>query len=166
MNWVDILVIIVLVFSFIGGLRQGAVNNLSNLIATIIGIPAAGLTYRWLAGLLSSLPGVNWENFLGFYVTFGIIFAVIFLILHPLRKSIGAAWNAGFLFRFFGGILLMLSSMIGFVVLALVIGAYPIFDWLERWLGSSVVIDSLVRSFGFVGLMLPEVFRRAVTIAR
>jgi uncharacterized membrane protein required for colicin V production len=165
MNWVDILVIIVLVVSFIVGLRQGAANNLTNLIATIIAIPVTGLTYRWLAGLLSALPGVNWENFLGFYVTFGVVFAVVFLILHPLRKSLSATWNAGFLFRFFGGIILMLSCMVGFVALALVIGAYPIFDWLDRWLDSSVVIESLVRGFGFVGLMLPGVFRRAATMA-
>jgi uncharacterized membrane protein required for colicin V production len=164
MNWVDILIIIVLVISFIGGLKQGAVRNLSSFIATIISIPVAGLTYRWLAGLLSFLPGVNWENFLGFYITYGVIFAIIFLILHPLRKIVGAAWNAGFLFRLFGGIFGIVSAMIGFVVLTLVVGAFPIFDWLERWLSSSEVLASLVSSFGFVRLMLPEVFRRAVTM--
>jgi uncharacterized membrane protein required for colicin V production len=159
MNWVDILVIIVLVASFIGGLKQGAVRNLSSLIATLISIPVAGLTYRWLSGLLSFLPGANWENFLGFYITFGVIYAIIYLVLHPLRKLVGAAWSQGFLFRLFGGVFLMVSCMIGFVVLTLVVGAFPIFDWLERWLSSSEVLASLVRSFGFIRLMLPDVFR-------
>lgn len=163
MNWVDILVIIVLVGSFIGGLKQGVVNALSSLIATIISIPVTGLTYRWLAGVLSFLSGSNWENFLGFYITFGIVYAVIYLALHPLRKSLGATWSQGFLFRLFGGVCLLVSFMIGFVVLTLVVGAYPIFDWLERWLNSSEVLASFVRSFGFIRLMLPEIFRHAVT---
>ncbi len=164
MNWVDILVLIVLVASFIGGLKRGANNSLSSLIGTIISIPLAGLAYRWLAGLLSFLPGTNWENFLGFYITFGVIFAIVYLILHALRKKLESVWSQGFIFRLFGAILLMVSFMVGFVVLVLVVGAFPIFDWLDRWLRSSEVLASLVRSFGFVRLMLPEVSRRAATM--
>jgi uncharacterized membrane protein required for colicin V production len=164
MGWFDILVIIVLAASFIGGLWRGAARNLSSLIATIIGVPLAGLAYRWLAGLLSFLPGANWENFLGFYITYGVIFAAVFLILHPLRKKLGETWSAGFLYRLFGGVFGLVSAMIGFVVLALVIGAFPIFGWLERWLSGSEVVTSLVRGFGFIGLMLPQVFRRATTM--
>jgi uncharacterized membrane protein required for colicin V production len=163
MNWVDIVVIILLILAFFGGLREGAIRQLFSLLAIVIAIPLAGLTYRWLASLLSFLPGTNWENFLGFYIAITIIFGILFLIFWLPRKFAGALWNKGILFRLGGGILGILAGIIGMVLFTLVVQAYPIFDWLERWVTSSSVLASFVDVFGFVGAMLPELFRRAVT---
>jgi uncharacterized membrane protein required for colicin V production len=164
MNWVDIIVIILLVLGFTGGMKEGAVRAFASLIAVVISIPLAGLSYRLIASLLSFLPGENWENFLGFFISLGIITAILHLIFFLPKKLIGAVWNKGILLRILGGGFNLLGGMIGMVAFSLVVQAYPIFDWLERWVVSSGVLSRLVDGFGFVELMLPEAFHRITTI--
>jgi uncharacterized membrane protein required for colicin V production len=164
MNWVDIVVVILLVLGFIGGMKEGAVRAFASLIAVIISIPLAGLSYRLIASLLSFLPGENWENFIGFFIAIGIITAILHLIFFLPRKLIGAVWNKGILLRLLGGAFNVLGGMIGMVVFVLVLRTYPIFDWLVRWVGSSGVLGTLVGRFGFVESMLPGIFHRVATI--
>jgi uncharacterized membrane protein required for colicin V production len=164
MNWVDIVVVILLVLSFIGGMKEGAVRAFASLIAVIISIPLAGLAYRLIGSLLSFLPGENWENFIGFFIAMGIITAILHLIFFLPRKLIGAAWNKGILLRLLGGVFNLLGGMIGMVVFVLVVRAYPIFDWLARWVSSSGVLSTLVDGFGFVESMLPGIFHQMTTI--
>ena len=163
MNWVDIVVIIILVLAFIGGLKDGAVKSLFSLVALIIAIPLTGISYRLIAAILSFLPGTNWENFLGFFITMGIIIAILQLVSLIPRKFIHAIWKKGCLFRLLGGFLNAFGTSIGMVVFTLVVVAYPIFDWLERWVISSGILMWLAESYGFVPAMLPEVFRQVVT---
>jgi uncharacterized membrane protein required for colicin V production len=163
MTWVDIIVVILLVLSFLGGLKEGAVRNFSSLLAIVIAIPLAGLAYRLIAGLLSFLPGTNWENFLGFYITLGIIYVIIYFIFFLPRKLVGAVWKKGILFRLLGGVLSLLGAIIWLVLFTLVVQAFPIFDWLDRWVSNSAILTAFVDTFGFVRAMLPEIFRRVVT---
>jgi uncharacterized membrane protein required for colicin V production len=164
MSWIiDIFVIIILILSFIGGLKDGAVKSFFSLLALIIAIPLAGLSYRLLATLLSFLPGINWENFIGFFITFGIIIAILHLIFLLPRKIIQKIWKKGCLFRLLGGFLNTFGAGIGMVVFTLLLRAYPIFDWLERWVSSSGVLMWLVKALGFVQSMLPELFQQVIT---
>jgi uncharacterized membrane protein required for colicin V production len=164
MNWIDIVVVILLVLGFIGGTTEGAVRAFASLIAVIISIPLAGLCYRLIASLLSFLPGENWENFIGFFIALGIITAILHLIFLLPKKLIGAVWNKGILLRLLGGVFNVLGGMIGMVVFTLVVQTYPIFDWLARWVSSSGALSTLVDAFGFVQGLLPEVFHRVTTI--
>ena len=163
MHWFDIIVIIILVLSFLGGLKEGAVKTFFSLVALIIAIPLAGLSYHLIATLLSFLPGTNWENFFGFFITMAIISVILHFIFFLPRKIIQKIWKKGMLFRLLGGALNILGAIIGMVVFTLVLLAYPIFDWLERWVSSSGILASLVDAFGFVQSMLPEVFRQVIT---
>ena len=164
MNWVDIVVIIILALSFVGGLKEGAVKSFFSLIALIIAIPLTGVSYRLIATILSFLPGTNWENFFGFCITMAIISVILHFIFLLPRKFIQKIWKKGCLFRLLGGILNAFGASIGMVVLALVLRAYPIFDWLERWASSSGILMWLVDKYGFVQAMLPEVFQKAAII--
>lgn len=157
MNWVDIVVIIILILSFVGGAKDGAVKSFSSLVALVIAIPVTGRFYHFIAGFLSFLPGTDWENFLGFFITMGIISAILQLIFLLPRKLIQAIWRKGILFRLLGGVLNLLGATIGMTVFVLVLNAYPIFDWLERWVSGSGVLISFVVIFGFVQAMLPQV---------
>jgi uncharacterized membrane protein required for colicin V production len=158
-NWVDIIVIILLILSFLGGMKEGAVKTASSLVAMLIAIPLAGLSYRLIASLLSFLPGDNWENFLGFFITMGIITVILHLIFLLPGKIIGAIWKKGVFFRVLGGALNLIGTMIGMAVFTLIVQAYPIFDWLERWVSSSSVLSALVDAFGFIQIMLPAAFK-------
>ena len=164
MSWlISIIVLIILVISFLGGMKEGAVKNFFSLLALIIVIPLTGLSYHLIAIILAFLPGINWENFLGFFITFGIISVILYFIFLLPRKITQKIWKKGILFRLLGGALNLIGTIIGMTVFVLVLRAFPIFDWLERWVSNSGVLMSLVEAFGFVQAMLPEVFRQVVT---
>ena len=92
MIWVNILAVLVLFFSFIGGVKEGAVKNFFSLIALIIAIPLTGVSYRILATHLSFLPGENWQNFVGFLVTLVLISIILYFALLLPRKFTEIIW--------------------------------------------------------------------------
>ena len=164
MIWVNIIAILILILSFFGGLREGAVKQFFNLVILIIAIPLAGLSYRLIAIILSFLPGENWENFIGFFIALALISVILhFIVLLP-RRIVQKVWRRGLFFRLLGGVLNTINASIGMVVFTLVLLVYPIFDWLERWVAGSGVLASLVDVFRFVQAMLPEVFQSAATM--
>ena len=164
MNWVDIVVIIILILSFLGGMKEGAVKNFFSLVALIIAILLARFSYSLIANLLSFLPGTNWENFFGFFITMGIISVILQLIFLLPRKIIQKIWKKGILFRLLGGVLNIFGASIGMVVFMLVLRAYPIFDWLERFVSDSAILMWLAENIGFVPAMLPEAFQNVTPL--
>jgi len=164
MIWVDILAVIILVLSFFGGLKEGAVKQSFSLVVLIIAIPLAGLSYRLIAIILSFLPGENWENFIGFFIALVLISVILhFIVLLP-RKITRKLWRKGTLFRLLGGALNIVGASIFLVVFVLAVGAYPVFGWLERAVTNSSVLVWLVEHLSFVPAMLPEVFQDAATL--
>jgi len=164
MIWVNIIAVIILILSFFGGFREGAVKQFFNLVALIIAIPLAGFSYHLLAVLLSFLPGENWENFIGFFIALALISVILHFIALLPRRLVQKIWRRGLFFRLIGGALSLVNASIGMVVFTLVLLAYPIFNWLERAVANSGVLASLVEIFGFVQAMLPEVFQNAATL--
>ena len=161
---VNIIAAIILFFSLIGGLKEGAVKNFFSLMALIIAIPLAGLSYRLIATILAFLPGTNWENFLGFFITIGLISAIFHLIFLLPRKITQAIWRRGTFFRLLGGALNILNASIGMVVFTLTLGAYPIIDWLAQAVTNAIVPAWLVEHLSFIQTMLPEIFRDAANM--
>ena len=163
MNIVDIIVILVLVFSCIGGFFQGAVRSLFSLLTLLIAIPLTGICYHLMAGVFAFLPGMNWDNFVGFFVTIAlisIILQLIFLLLRPLTRR--ALMNKHLLSRLIGTVLNLVNSATGMVVFALVVQAYPVTVWLERAVTDSGILTWLVMRLGFVSLMLPQLAHEAI----
>ena len=164
MIWVSIIAVLILIFSLFGGLKEGAVKHFFNLVVTIVAIPLAGISYWLIARVLSFLPGKNWENFIGFFIALVLISVILHFVFFLPRRIGQKIWRRGFLFRLFGGVLNVVNASIGMVVFTLVLLAYPIFDWLARWVAGSGVLASLLNIFSFVHAMLPEAFHNAATM--
>ena len=165
MEWlVSLFVLFILLVSVFAGLKEGAVKHFFNLVAVLIAIFIAGLFYHLIAGLLSFLPGENWGNFIGFFIAFAIIVAILQLAVFLPRRIINKIWKRGLLYRLLGGALNAVNASIGLTLLALLLNAFPIFDWLARWVTGSSIMSSLVNVFGFIQALLPEVFRAAATV--
>ena len=164
MIWVNIIASLILLFSLIGGLREGAVKQLFYLIALFIAIPLAGISYHLLANLLSFIPGENWENFLGFFIMLALISVILYFVFLLPRRFAQKVWKKGLLFRLIGAALNIFNAAIGMVVFTLVLRAYPIFGWLEQAVTDSGILTWLVVHLSFVQAMLPEVFRQAATM--
>ena len=167
MGWViivNIFVVLVLLLSFVGGLKEGAVKKFFSLMALIIAIPLTGMSYHLPGRVLSLLPGENWGNFIGFLITLAVISIALHFTFFLPRKLFQRIWKRGVFFRLIGGILNILNSAIGMVVLTLLILAYPIIGWLERLVMDSSVLTWLVVQLAFVQAMLPEEFQYAINI--
>ncbi len=165
MEWlVSLFVLFILLVSVFAGLKEGAVRHFFNLVAVLVAIYIAGLAYHLISGLISFLPGENWGDFIGFFITFAIVTALMHLAFLLPRRIIQKIWKRGLIYRLLGGVLNAVNASIGLVVFALALFAFPIFDWLARWVAGSSVMSSLVNVFGFIQALLPEVFRAVATV--
>ena len=164
MIWVSIFASLILFFSFFGGLREGAVKSFFSLIALLIAIPLAGISYHLLANLLSFIPGENWENFIGFFIMLALISVILHFVFLLPRRFIQKVWKRGLLLRLIGAALNIFNAAIGMVVFTLVLHVYPIFGWLEQAVSGSGVIIWLVSHLSFVQAMLPELFQHTATM--
>jgi uncharacterized membrane protein required for colicin V production len=164
MIWVSIIAVLVLIFSILGGLRQGAVRQLFSLLATLIAIPVAGVSYQGLADILSFIPGQNWENFIAFFIMMAVVSIIFYFVFLLPGRALKKAWPGGLFFCVLGAIFSLVNAILGMVVFALVLHAYPIFGWLERAVSGSAVVSGLVSLFGFVQAVLPDVLRQAAAM--
>jgi len=165
MIWVSIIAILILFFSFVGGIKEGVVKSFFNLISLIIAIPITGASYHILANLLSFLPGDDWENLVGFFITLAIVSVILHFIFLLPRKLIQKLWKKGLLYRIAGAVLNVFNASIGLTLLTLALLTYPIWGWLERAVAGSSVLIWLVGHLGFVQSLLPELFRDvAITV--
>jgi len=155
---VSIIAVILLILSVFNGFREGALKQVASFISLLAAIPLTGLCYHWLESLFSFLPGENWEGFLGFFVTMVIIMVILQLIFWLLRRRFEKLWREGMLFRSVGAVLGFFGAAIGMVLFAVVLNAYPIFDWLQRAVSGSSVINWLGSWLGFVPSWLPAAF--------
>ena len=158
MVWVSLFAVFILVVSLLQGFKDGAIKHFFNLVALFLAVFLTGLTYQMASGLLSLLPGENWENFLGFFITFGILSATLQLTFLLPRKLFKLIWNQGLGYRLLGGGLSVVNAGINLVLFALVLSAFPVFDWLKLCVAGSGVMSSLVQVFGFIQVLLPEEF--------
>lgn len=160
---VNILAILILFFSVIGGLKEGAVKTFFSLISLLIAIPLTGISYHLLANALSFIPGENWGNFIGFFITLALFSLILYFVFLLPRKLLQKVWHKGVFFRLVGGVLRVFNAAIGLVVFTLLILAYPIFGWLGEAVTGSSVLSWLVGQLGFIQAMLPEIFQEAST---
>jgi uncharacterized membrane protein required for colicin V production len=155
---IDIIAAIILFFSLIGGLIQGGIRSFFSLLCYVIAIPIAGRFYLYFADWLMFLPGRNWNYILGFFIVLALATIALSFIFYLPRKITEESWGNGALFRLVGGFLNLLGAAIGLVVFTLLLTAYPVWDWLQQALASSIIIQWLVDILAFVQTLLPEIF--------
>ncbi|MFC1905566.1 CvpA family protein [Chloroflexota bacterium] len=158
----NIVVILIFIFSFLGGIRMGAVNALFALLTTIIAIPITGVLYGFVASWLAFLPGENWEHFFGFFITLAAVSVILSLIFFQPRHMLEVNWGRGLLSGVIGGIFSVTSSAIGLFLLVLLLNTYPIIEWLKIIVADSVVLTWLVVNLNFLCFLLPQIFRNSI----
>jgi len=145
---VDIIVVLILIFSFIGGLKGGAVKQFFGLLMFIIAIPLTGVFYGYVVSWFSFVGDSTWRTFLAFLLTMGIIMILLHLIFWLPRHLLDKVWNEGFFWSLLGGVLGLLNSALGLVLLVSLIDIYPVLPWLDNIFASSQVLNWLVNTLG------------------
>lgn len=120
MNWLDIVIIVLLVAGIFGGVKNGLIKSVLSLAGLIIGITLAGRYYAVLAERLPFIPEEQMANI----VAFGIILAAVTLI--ALLASLLLTWAIT-------SLTLGWLNAVGGAVFGLVAGAISIGATLAVW---------------------------------
>jgi membrane protein required for colicin V production len=153
MNWLDILIIVTLAASVIGGLSTGLVRGLCNLAGLIIGIFVAGKYYENLGGKLTIIHNADIAKVVAFIIILAIIMIIAGLIgtlLHKILSGIMLGW----LDR-------LLGAVVGLVVGAVLWGALLAL-WAKYFsagaVSGSFMAKILLENFPLVLNLLPSSF--------
>jgi hypothetical protein len=155
----------VLVFSFIRGLKEGAVKEFSGLAAFIIALPLVGVFIGYIIPWFSFVGDASWRGFLSFLTTMALISIVLYLLFWIPRGLIEKIWNGGFLWSLLGGLLGAMSSALGLVLLVALLDTYPLLGTYESALNVSQVLNWLVGTFGAFVLSLMHMTGHAFQVA-
>jgi membrane protein required for colicin V production len=143
MNWLDIVIIVVIVLLGIVGLRQGLIRTVFGIAGLIGGIVLAGRYYDELAALLFP-SGATWANIAAYAIIAIATLVVAGVIGWLLAKLVNFA-ALGWLDRLVGFILgVVIGGLLCAAILAIVVKYYP---GMEATISQSVIAKFLTGAF-------------------
>jgi membrane protein required for colicin V production len=155
MNWLDIVIIISLVFSVIAGLGTGLVRGICNLAGLILGIFLAGRYYENFGARLTFIHSADVAKVVAFIIILAlvvIIAEIIGRILHKILSGIMLGW----LDRLLGGAVGLVAGAVSWgALLALWVKFIP--NW-NGAVSGSFMAKILLNSFPLVLNLLPSSF--------
>src|SRR5512137_2223499 len=90
MNWLDIIILISLVASVIGGITTGLIRGMISLAGLIVGIILAGKLYPTVAGWFGFISNADISNI----IAFGLILLVVMILAGIIGKALHALASA------------------------------------------------------------------------
>ena len=153
MNWLDIVIIVALVFPAFIGLKRGLIKSVLSLAGLIIGVVLASNFYDSLAKVLGFIPNENVANIVAFILIL-VVVMVIAALLARLLKFIASVTMLGWVDHVGGAIF-------GFLMGAILCGAL-LAIWV-KFLGTGLITESflagvLLDKFPLVLALLPSEF--------
>ena len=143
MNWLDILIIVVLVLLGIAGLRQGMIRTVFGIAGLIGGIVLAGRYYDELAARLFP-SGAIWGNIAAYAIILLATLLVAGVIGWLIAKLVNFA-ALGWLDKVMGFILgVVIGGLLCAAILAIAVKFYP---GMEATISQSVIARFLVGGF-------------------
>jgi membrane protein required for colicin V production len=154
MNWVDIVIIVVIVLSGIAGLRQGIIRTAFGIAGLIGGIVLAGRYYQPLAALLST-SGATWAKIVAYALILLatlIVAGVIGWLVAKLAHIVMLGWLDRLVGFIFG---IVVGGLLCAAVLAILLKYYPS---TAATISQSVIAKFLVEEFPLLLALLPKEF--------
>ena len=137
MNWLDIILLVLLIVPTFLGLRQGIIKAVLTLVGVIVGVVLAGNFYQQLASAMSFISNPDIANIVAYIIILGVVM-VIATILANLLKGIVKAIMLGWV-NSLGG------AVFGFLMGSIFLGA--ILATIVKFFGSDLVAQSLIAGF-------------------
>lgn len=156
MNWLDWVLLIILAFSIISGLKEGLVKTVFGIAGMVVGIVLASRFYGLLAPRLTFIPQENLSKIAAFLI---IAAAIILIanILGAIFKKIVSMLTLGWIDRLSGAVLALALSVVSTgVTLALLI-KFSVFG-LENTISQSWLATLLLKTYPLVKNLLPADF--------
>jgi uncharacterized membrane protein required for colicin V production len=166
MNWMDIIIVLILFGSVLGGLARGTLRALWALVAVAISTLAAGLTYLAVGSLIFALFGhPNVSKVLGFAIAYGFVNAVVNIPVHwwSRRENWTLPGCAGCWDRLVAGAVGLVEGIAVIEVGLIVLVKYPIWI-LGRAALESVIGQRLLTNLPWMFRLLPDTFRSVLEL--
>ncbi len=154
MNWLDILLIIVVVGSIVGGLISGLIKILLTVVGLIVGVILAGNYAGALADKLTFISDARTANIVAF-VLIMVVVMIIAAIIAFLLKKLASAVLLGWINRLGGAIL---GLLLGLIFTGAILTMYVKYMGITDTLMDSWMATFLVDKFPIVLGFLPEKF--------
>jgi len=168
MNWLDIIIVLILIGSVLGGLARGTLRALWALVAVVISTLAAGLLYLAVGSLIFALFGhPNVSKVLGFAIAYGVVNAVVNGPVHwwSRREQWALPGCAGCWDRLVGGAVGIIEGLAVIELGLIVLIKYP-FWILGRAALESVIGQRLLTNLPFMLRLLPDTFRSVLELLK
>ncbi len=92
MNYLDIVILIPVLWLAFKGLKKGLVKEIASLLALILGIWIASTFSHYLAGVLQDKTEID-ENYIPL-IAFGIVFILVVILVHLISNGLDKLVNA------------------------------------------------------------------------
>lgn len=157
MNWLDIVIIVVLIISFLGGLTRGIIGTVLPLAGLVVGIWLAGSYHGTVAGWLDGvIKNESWADVAGYAIIVVLALIASWVIASILGKFVRLI--------FMGWIDRLAGAALGLVLGAVLVGAALAALLKFQVFGVGNVIEDsglaavLLKYFPMVLELLPEEF--------
>jgi len=153
MNWLDIVLLIILFASAIGGLANGLIKTVLSLVGLIVGVVLAGHYYNAVAGWITFVPD-NIANI----IAFALILILVLLIAAILGTILTRAVSAILL-----GWLNRLTGLVAGIILGAIWCGALLAIWVKYMgagdvISGSVIAPIIMDKFPLVLALLPGDF--------
>ncbi|MGQ9801293.1 MAG: CvpA family protein [Candidatus Saccharicenans sp.] len=152
LNWLDSLLLVILLVTFIIGLVKGFIRQVIGILAVVGGVILAARYYAWLSWKLFGLVESDfWRNALSFLlIFFGVVLAgwALGFILSKLMKGSLSLTN-----HLLGGALGLLK---GILIGAVIILAMLSFDFQREAIIGSRLAPSMIKIARGLALLIPQ----------
>jgi membrane protein required for colicin V production len=137
MNWLDVVIVAVLLASLVAGLVRGFVVTLLSLIGMIVGVLVAGYFYTRLAALFTFISNPSIAEFVAFSILLVAVLIIAGLIGTALRSLLSAI-NLGCFDRAAG---MLLGLLLGTFFVSAVLAIFT------KFIGEGLASDSALARF-------------------
>ena len=159
MNWLDIVIIILLVGSVIMGLRAGFIKVLFVLAGVIIGVVLAGQYSGSLAAKLSFISDIGIAGIIAFLIIL-IGTLIVALVLAFIVERLAHWVLLGWLDNLGGAVL---GLLLGAIFIGAVLAMWLVWEGSTDAISGSVLARFLIDKFGIVLGLLPYAWRDAIS---
>lgn len=164
MNWLDLVLVVIMLWAVRSSLEAGLIQELFTLLGLVAGILVAGRLYAPIARALSGqVPRevANAATFLAILVAVWFVVGLLGRLARQMARKMLLGWADRLGGVFFG----LLKGLVLVEILLVVLARFPIFDT-EDLIRGSLIASWVSRYVPVVIALLPSEFQRLTTIFR
>lgn len=154
MNWIDFVIVALLVFGLIQGFIDGLIIEIAELAALVLGIWGAIHFSWWTADKLAGWFDMNssWTGVISFAVTFIVIVTVVYLV-GKILDSVMKAISLGFINKTLGAVFGVLKTAL---ILSVIFVFLNTIDEKKHFLPSATINNSFF--YNPIADLVPSIF--------